>query len=80
MSKSSRNLLVIFHHGSLDEQSIRQQAAALQSILHLLRSPENFCAAHELVNRNRITRRKKTILKETKHARLRPFRFLINLN
>lgn len=43
-------------------------------------TPEQFCNAHELVNRNHITSQKKKIIKESHRFALRPFRFLINKN
>ena len=77
---SNRNLLVLFKTGLLDEKSIEQEAECLNQILLTTESAEQFCMAHELVDRNRITSNKKRMLKETKHYRLRPFRFLINKN
>ena len=41
---------------------------------------ETFCAAHELVARNRITSKKKRILKASAAYELKPFYFLINKN
>jgi hypothetical protein len=41
---------------------------------------EVFCAAHELVRRNRITAKKKRILKAAADFELKPFYFLINKN
>jgi hypothetical protein len=41
---------------------------------------EVFCTAHELVARNRITSRKKRILKAAAAFELKPFYFLINKN
>ena len=77
---SNRNLLVLFNTGLLDEKSIEQELGCLNQILLTTESAEQFCMAHELVDRNRITSNKKRMLKETKHYRLRPFRFLINKN
>lgn len=80
MFSSNRNLLVIINNGSLDEASIRQQAACLQRMLYAENADTRFCQAHELVNRNRITSRPHKILREARYRQLRPFRFLINKN
>lgn len=80
MMNSNRNLFVLFNTGLLDEKAIEQEVECLNKILLATESAEQFCMAHELVDRNRITSNKKRVLKETKHFRLRPFRFLINKN
>ena len=80
MANSNRNLLVLFVTGKLDDRAIELEAGSLNKILADFGSSENFYNAHELVNRNRITSRKKTILRETSYRRLRPFRFLLNRN
>ncbi len=80
MISSNRSLLVLFKTGLLDEKAMERQVECLNKILVKTDSPENFCTAHELVDRNRVTSNKKKLLKESKHVRLRPFRFLINKN
>lgn len=80
MMNFNRNLFVLFNTGLLDEKAIEQEVGYLQSILHSIETPEQFCIATELVDRNRITTNRKKILKESNHFRLRPFRFLINKN
>ncbi len=80
MISSNRNLLVIFNSGLLDEKTIEQEVECLNQILLNTESSDQFCTAHELVDRNRITSNKKKILKETKYFRMKPFRFLINKN
>lgn len=53
---------------------------ALYYLLQSLETPDIFCQAHELVDRNRITSKKNKIWKESRFYSLRPFRFLINKN
>lgn len=77
---SSRNLLVHFKTGLLDVNSIKQESLYLKEVLGTTESPDQFCNAFELVNRNRIVANRKKILKESMLFRLRPFRFLINKN
>lgn len=80
MMNSNHNLLVLFNTGLLDEKAIELEMQFLKDIVRTVESPEQFCSANELIDRNRITSSKKKILRESKHFRLRPFRFLINKN
>ena len=77
---SNRDILVTSRHVSMDEQILEKEIEMLHSLLQQIETPESFCRAHELVNRNRITSRSSLILKETRYHRLKPFRFLINKN
>jgi predicted RNA binding protein with dsRBD fold (UPF0201 family) len=76
MKNKSRNLLVLFNKKLIS----KQEADCLHAILFITESPELFCQAHELVDRNRITSKKRKILKECSRMQLRAFRFLINKN
>ena len=76
MKNSERNLLVLFKNG----QFMEQEAECLHEILLEIISPENFCIANELVDRNRITSNKEKLLKESRHLYLRAFRFFLNKN
>ncbi|MEK7224719.1 MAG: hypothetical protein AAB221_03450 [Bacteroidota bacterium] len=76
MKSHSYNLLVFFHHSFI----LQQEEERLFRIVTETESPEQFCMAHELVNRNRITANSRRILKEARRMELRPFRFLINKN
>ncbi|MCY7309346.1 MAG: hypothetical protein LH619_01085 [Chitinophagaceae bacterium] len=80
MISSNRNLLVVFNTRLPDEKAIEQEVNYLNQILLNIESSEQFCIAHELVDRNRITSNRKKIIKETRYFRLKPFRFLINKN
>ena len=80
MNIYNRNLLVFFNTRWPDEKFIEQEAEYLHQILLNTESAGQFCMAHELVDRNRITSNSKKILRETRHFSLRPFRFLINKN
>ena len=76
MKNNGHNLLVLFNKKFIS----KQEADCLHTILLYTESPEQFCIANELVDRNRISSQKKKILKESGHIRLRAFRFLINKN
>ena len=64
----------------MSEKAIEQQVESINSILFIAESADQFCIAHELVDRNRITSNRNTILKEANYRNLRAFRFLINKN
>ena len=64
----------------MSEQAIEHEVECLNEILLQTESSENFCRAHELVDRNRITSKTKKILFAIKFDLLKPFRFLICKN
>jgi len=76
MKNKGRNLLVLFNKKMIS----KQEADCLHNLLFITESPEQFCKAYELVDRNRITSKKRRLLKESSRFQLRPFRFLINKN
>lgn len=76
----NRDILVTSRHAGIKERITDKEIESLDAILRTVETPESFCTAHELVNRNKITSRPSVILKETKYYRLKPFRFLINKN
>ncbi|MBM3416563.1 MAG: hypothetical protein FJY20_08965 [Bacteroidetes bacterium] len=76
MKSSNRDILVLLKSQTITDGDLQK----LHNILHTIESPEQFCKAHELVNRNRITSAPSKILREARHYFLRPFRFLINRN
>ena len=76
MKNNGHNLLVLFNNKFIS----KQEADCLHRILLYTESPDQFCIVNELVDRNRITSKKKKILKESGHSQLRAFRFLINKN
>lgn len=80
MNHYKKNLLILFNTGWLNEKTIEFETECIAALLRSVETPECFCTAFELVNRNSITNKYKIILKEAGHFRLRPFRFLINKN
>ena len=76
MNNNGHNLLVLFNNKFIS----KQEEDFINQILLFIESGEQFCMAHELVDRNKITFQKKKILKESHRFQLRPFRFLINKN
>ena len=80
LKNPSRDLLVLLKNEFMTEQSIEREVDSLNEILHKTESPETFCAAHELVIRNHITRQPVKILNAIRQSELKAFRFLINKN
>ena len=80
MKTPTRDLLVLLKNEFVSQRAIEQEVENINYILVQAESPEQFCAAHELVDRNRITSKPKRILRAVRFAELRPFRFLINKN
>ena len=76
MISSTQNLLMLFNREAVSEKELN----CLNNLLLLTDSPEHFCTAHELVNRNHITSKRRKLLKESRQEQLRPFRFLVNKN
>lgn len=73
---SNRDILVLLNTETITEQELQ----GLHRILQTIESPDHFCQAHELVDRNRITSKPRKIIRESRRYLLRPFRFLINKN
>ncbi len=80
MKSTNRDLLVLLKDDSMSEQAIEHQVECLHFILHRAESVEQFCIAHELVDRNRITQKHSKLLKAIIEPELKPFRFLIGKN
>lgn len=80
MKPFSRNILLFSREEFMSEQAIEKEVFYLNGILSVADTPEAFCRANELVDRNYITSNPQKILKEASHFRMREFRFLINKN
>ena len=80
MKMPTRDLLVLLKNEFMSQRALDHQVECLNDILRTAESDEQFCIAHELVNRNRITARPKKILRAIRYSELKAFRFLINKN
>ncbi len=80
MKMPNRDLLVLLKSEFMSQQAIEQEVECLNDMLRRTESDDQFCIAHELVDRNRITSNPKKILKAIRFTELRQFRFLINKN
>ena len=80
MKMPTRDLLVLLKNEFMSQRALDHEVECLNDILRTAESDSQFCVAHELVNRNRITAKPRRILKAIRYSELRPFRFLINKN
>jgi len=80
MQTPARDLLVLLKSEFMSQHEIEQEVECLNDLLYRAESEDQFCIAHELVDRNRITSKRKKILRAIRYAELRPFRFLLNKN
>jgi hypothetical protein len=75
-----RDLLVLFKNKFMTQWALEQEVECLNRIVRQTEQPSEFCKAHELVRRNRITERPDKILSALRHVQLRPFWFFISKN
>ncbi len=80
MKMPNRDLLVLLKSEFMSQQAIEHEVECLNDMLRRSESDEQFCIAHELVDRNRITSKPKKILRAIRYTELKQFRFLINKN
>ena len=80
MKTPNRDLLMLLKNEFASEKAIEHEVKRINHILIQAESPEQFCIAHELVTRHRITSKPERILKAIRFAELKPFQFLINKN
>ena len=80
MKMPNRDLLVLLKNEFMSKQAIEQEVECLNDLLLNAESTEQFCIAHELVDRNKITTKTKKILEAIRYTELKPFRFLLNKN
>jgi hypothetical protein len=80
MKTPTRDLLVLLKNEFMSQRAIDEQVECLNDILLRAESDEQFCVAHEMVDRNHITAKRRKILKAIRYTELKPFRFLINKN
>lgn len=76
MNNHGHSQVVFFQHAFIAQQ----EEERLYQIVSETESPEQFCIAHELLDRNRITSDPRKILKELLRREKRAFRFFINKN
>jgi hypothetical protein len=80
MKTPNRDLLVLLKNEFASQRAIEQEVESINHILVQAESLEQFCIAHELVDRNYITSKPKRILRAIRFSELKAFQFLINRN
>jgi len=80
MKTPNRDLLVLLKNEFASQRAIEQEVECINHILIQAESPKQFCLAHELVTRHRITANPKKILRAVRFSELKAFTFLINKN
>ena len=80
MKNYNRDLLVLYKTDLYNEDLLQREVECLHQILLCVERNDVFCAAHQLVTRNRITSKSKHIIRAIMDFHLKPFHFLINKN
>jgi len=80
MKNYDRDLLVLYKADVFSEDLLQREVENLHQILLKVERSDVFCLSHELVTRNKITPKIRSILQATRRIRLKPFQFLINKN
>jgi len=80
MKIPNRDLLVLLKNEFMSQRAIDLEVECINDILRTAESDEQFCIAHELVDRNKISSKASRILRAIRYSELKPFRFLVNKN
>ena len=82
MSRSNRDLLVLFKEELMSPQAIEHEVELLHELLYAVEKIENLVTAHEVVNLNKykIQNQFHIIRNNIRKKVLRPFVFLNNKN
>ena len=75
-----RDLLVLFRNKFMTQWALEQEVECLSRIVRQAEQSVEFCKAHELVRRNRITENPDKILSALRQLQLKPFWFFISKN
>ena len=80
MKNYNRDLLLLYKEEVYNDDLLQKEVECLHEILVRVEHNDVFCHVDELVTRNRITQKARTILRATAWPELKPFYFLINKN
>ncbi|HVF81917.1 MAG TPA: hypothetical protein VM884_08285 [Flavisolibacter sp.] len=80
MKNYNRDLLLLYKDEVYNDDLLQKEVECLHEILMRVECNDHFCSAHELVTRNRITQKPKSIIKAIAWPDLKPFHFLLNKN
>lgn len=80
MKNYNRDLLLLYKDEVYNDDLLQKEVECLHEILMQVECNDVFCRCHELVTRNRLTRKKASILKAIAWPELKPFHYLISKN
>ena len=80
MKNYDRDLLVLYKADVYNDDLLQREVESLHRILLEVECNDIFCKAHELVKRNSITSKTRSIIKAISQLQLKPFYFLLNKN
>jgi len=75
-----RELVLLSKTALMSEEALEKELINLENIFEFVESPSMFSKSHELVKRNRITRKASTLEKIYQKRLLKPFHFLVGKN
>ncbi|MDQ6609404.1 MAG: hypothetical protein M3Y85_06255 [Bacteroidota bacterium] len=80
MKNYNRDLLLLYKEEVYNDDLLQKEVECLHEILMKVEHNDIFCCAHELITRNKLTQKRKHIIKAIACEDLKPFYFLINKN
>ncbi|AHF17934.1 hypothetical protein [Niabella soli] len=80
MNDYSRDIIFLLRETCFTKEYLKQEMSFVHKIVASVDNNDTFCSAHELVKRNRITNKRKPIVKAISRTRLKSFYFLLNKN
>ena len=80
MKNYNRDLLLLYKEEAYNDDLLQKEVECLHEILVQVERNDIFCHVHELITRNKITRKTSKIIKAIAWPELKPFYFLINKN
>lgn len=80
MSKYNRDIILLISKESIRVQEVEARMKHLREMIAAVQTIDFFCKTHELVARNRITRRRFKMIDALRGEAMKPFYFFINKN
>jgi len=80
MKHPNREIVLLLKTRKINDKALEKELDNLEIILLQTESPKIFCKTHELVDRNRITRKESKLLNSYYQQELKAFRFLVCKN
>jgi hypothetical protein len=80
MKHPNREIVLLLKTGKMSDEALGKELDKLEIVLFQTESTSVFCKTHELVDRNRITRKEAKLINCYYQKELKPFRFLVCKN